>query len=125
MQRMSLMPAEKQFPIEEVVALLKEYDFSHQRRLTFEYIMFKGLNDGEVHAKLLLKLLNGLDCRINLIRFHSVPGIELEGCSKEEMLRFRDYLTSKGLYTTIRASRGEDIWAACGLLSTARKEGNA
>ena len=124
-QRMSLMPAERQFPIEEIVALLKEYDFSHQRRLTFEYIMFKGLNDGEVHAKLLLKLLNGLDCRVNLIRFHSVPGIELEGCSKDEMLKFRDYLTSKGLYTTIRASRGEDIWAACGLLSTARKEGNA
>ena len=120
--RLRFMPAEKQFPVEDIVALLREYDFSHQRRLTFEYIMFKGVNDGEVHAKMLLKLLNGMDCRINLIRFHSVPGIELEGCEKDKMLQFRDYLTSHGLYTTIRASRGEDIWAACGLLSTAHKE---
>jgi len=121
-QRLSLMPAERQFPIEEIVELLRGYDFAHQRRLTFEYIMFKGKNDGEMHAKMLLKLLRGLDCRINLIRFHSVPGIDLEGCTPEEMLRFRDYLTKHGLYTTIRASRGEDIWAACGLLSTAYKE---
>jgi 23S rRNA (adenine2503-C2)-methyltransferase len=120
-QRLALMPAEKQFPAAAVVELLRNYDFSHQRRLTFEYIMFKGYNDGVEHAKSLLKLLRGLDCRVNLINFHSIPGVELDGCSREEMLRFRDYLTNHGLYTTIRASRGEDIWAACGLLSTARK----
>jgi 23S rRNA (adenine2503-C2)-methyltransferase len=121
-QRKELMPAEKAFSIEEIVEILSRYDFTKQRRLSFEYIMFKGKNDGEMHAKMLLKLLRGLDCRINLIRFHSVPGIDLEGCTPEEMLRFRDYLTKHGLYTTIRASRGEDIWAACGLLSTAYKE---
>ncbi len=117
-QRAELMPAERQFPIAEVVEMLRGYDFSHQRRLSFEYIMFKGVNDSMEHAKALLRLLRGLDCRINLIRFHSIPEVGLEGCSREEMLVFRDYLTSHGVFTTIRASRGEDIYAACGLLST-------
>ena len=117
------MPAEKAFSIRDVVALLRDYDFSKQRRLSFEYILFKGINDSELYAKELLKLLRGLDCRINLIRFHAIPGVELEGVSMEEMVRFRDYLTSHGLFSTIRASRGEDIFAACGMLSTAKQEG--
>ena len=74
------------------------------------------------HARELLKLLRGLDCRINLIRFHAIPGVELEGADMETMVTFRDYLTSHGLFTTIRASRGEDIYAACGMLSTAKQE---
>lgn len=122
-QRRELMPAEKAFSIRDVVALLRDYDFSKQRRLSFEYILFKGINDSELYAKELLKLLRGLDCRINLIRFHAIPGVELEGVSMEEMVRFRDYLTSHGLFSTIRASRGEDIFAACGMLSTAKQEG--
>ncbi len=120
-QRLELMPAERQFPIEDVVEMLRDYDFSHQRRLSFEYIMFKGVNDSMLHAKALLKLLRGLDCRVNLIRFHSIPDVGLEGCSHESMLEFRDYLTGHGVFTTIRASRGEDIYAACGLLSTKEK----
>lgn len=117
--RQELMPAEKAFSIREVVEVLKNYDFSKQRRLSFEYILFKGINDSPVYAKELLKLLRGLDCRINLIRFHAIPGVDLEGTDAEGMLAFRDYLTSHGLFTTIRASRGEDIFAACGMLSTA------
>ena len=117
------MPAEKAFSIRDVVALLRDYDFSKQRRLSFEYILFKGINDSELYAKELLKLLRGLDCRINLIRFHAIHGVGLEGVSMEEMVRFRDYLTSHGLFSTIRASRGEDIFAACGMLSTAKQEG--
>ncbi|MDD3036757.1 23S rRNA (adenine(2503)-C(2))-methyltransferase RlmN [Bacteroides sp.] len=121
-QRSDLMPAERAFSITEMVELLKNYDFSKQRRLSFEYIVFKGLNDSQVYAKELLKLLRGLDCRINLIRFHAIPGVNLEGADMETMNRFRDYLTSHGLFTTIRASRGEDIFAACGMLSTAKQE---
>lgn len=123
-QRSELMPAERAFSITEIVELLKNYDFSKQRRLSFEYIVFKGLNDSQVYAKELLKLLRGLDCRINLIRFHAIPGVNLEGTDMETMTRFRDYLTSHGLFTTIRASRGEDIFAACGMLSTAKQEEN-
>ena len=104
-QRSELMPAE-----------------SKQRRLSFEYIVFKGVNDSLIYAKELLKLLRGLDCRVNLIRFHAIPGVDLEGAGMETMTSFRDYLTSHGLFTTIRASRGEDIFAACGMLSTAKQE---
>ena len=123
-QRSVLMPAERAFSITEIVELLKNCDFSKQRRLSFEYIVFKGLNDSQVYAKELLKLLRGLDCRINLIRFHAIPEVNLEGADMETMIRFRDYLTSHGLFTTIRASRGEDIFAACGMLSTAKQEEN-
>ena len=119
-QRLELMPAERQFTIEEIVNLLRGYDFSHQRRLSFEYIMFSGLNDDITAAKELVKLLHGLECRVNLIRFHKIPNVELFGCEHETMIRFRDYLTNHGVFTTIRASRGEDIFAACGLLSTAK-----
>ena len=124
-QRSELMPAEKGYSITEMVELLKNYDFSKQRRLSFEYIVFKGLNDSQVYDKELLKLLRGLDCRINLIRFHAIPGVDLEGADMDTMTRFRDYLTTHGLFTTIRASRGEDIFAACGMLSTAKQEENS
>ena len=123
-QRRELMPAEKAFSIAEIVELLRNYDFSKQRRLSFEYIVFKGVNDSLLYAKELLKLLRGVDCRINLIRFHAIPGVDLEGADMETMTAFRDYLTSHGLFTTVRASRGEDIFAACGMLSTAKQEEN-
>lgn len=121
-QRAMLMPAEKAMPIASVVELLRNYDFSHQRRLSFEYIVFGGLNDSPVHAREIVKLLKGLDCRINLIRFHQIPGVDLRGADDSQMEALRDYLTGHGIFTTIRASRGQDIYAACGLLSTARKE---
>ncbi len=107
--------------LEESVELLRNYDFSHQRRLSFEYIVFKGVNDTERHAKEIIKLLKGLDCRINLIRFHTIPNVPLHGVDDRKMEEFRNYLTKHGVFTTIRASRGEDIFAACGLLSTAKK----
>lgn len=123
-QRAELMPAERAFSIVEIADLLKNYDFSKQRRLSFEYIVFKGVNDSLIYAKELVKLLRGLDCRINLIRFHAIPDVDLEGSDMETMTAFRDYLTSHGVFTTIRASRGEDIFAACGMLSTAKQEKN-
>lgn len=121
-QRRELMPAERAFSITEIVDLLRNYDFSKQRRLSFEYIVFGGVNDSPAHAKELIKLLRGVDCRINLIRFHAIPDVDLHGADMESMVRFRDYLTSHGLFTTIRASRGEDIFAACGMLSTAKQQ---
>lgn len=122
-ERAELMPAERGMGIEQVVELLRNYDFSHQRRLSFEYIVFKGLNDSMQHAKAIIRLVKGLDCRFNLIRFHQIPDIPLQGVSDEKMEQFRDYLTQHGVFTTIRASRGQDIYAACGLLSTSKKIG--
>ena len=117
-QRAQMMPAEKMFPIKDVVELLRRYDFSGQRRLSFEYIVFNNFNDTTTHAREIVKLLEGLDCRMNLIRFHQIPGIDLKASDEKKMERLRDYLTAHGIFTTIRASRGQDIFAACGLLST-------
>ena len=120
-QRLRLMPAEKQMSITEVVELLRQYDFTHQRRCSFEYICFAGLNDTMTYARQIVRLLQGLECRVNLIRFHAIPGVDLPAADEKRMESLRDYLTSHGVFTTIRASRGQDIFAACGLLSTARK----
>lgn len=120
-QRLKLMPAEKAMPIAETVELLKQYDFTHQRRCSFEYICFGGLNDSPVFGREIAKLLNGLECRVNLIRFHEIPDIDLPSSNEKRMEALRDYLTYHGITTTIRASRGQDILAACGLLSTAKK----
>lgn len=121
-QRLELMPAERGMSIESIVDLLGNYDFSHQRRLSFEYIVFKDVNDSEAHAKAIVRLLKGLDCRINLIRFHPIPNTPLQGVDDRKMEEFRNYLTQHGVFTTIRASRGQDIFAACGLLSTAKEK---
>lgn len=120
-QRQSIMPAERAFPISGVIDLLKQYDWTKQRRLSFEYIMFDNFNDTLVHAKELAQLLRGLECRVNLIRYHAIPNVDLKTSTKEKMEIFRDYLTNKGVTSTIRASRGEDIFAACGMLSTMKK----
>ena len=122
-QRAQLMPAQKGMSIEKVVELLRNYDFSHQRRLTFEYIVFGGVNDSIDHAKAIIRLTRGLECHVNLIRFHQIPNVPLHGADEKTMETFRDYLTSHGVFTTIRASRGQDIFAACGLLSTSKKIG--
>jgi len=117
-QRLSIMPIEKAYPAAGIIELLKQYDWSHQRRLSFEYIMFSGYNDSLVHARELSKLLAGLDCRVNLIRFHAIPDVDLKSSDSSSMEEFRDFLNSKGIKCTIRSSRGEDIFAACGMLST-------
>ena len=75
-----------------------------------------------IYAKELVKQLRGLDCRLNLLRFHAIPGVDLQGADMDAMTQFRDYLTSHGVFTTIRSSRGEDIFAACGMLSTAKQQ---
>ncbi len=118
-ERREIMPAEKMLSITDVVALLKQYDWSHQRRVSFEYICWHGINDTPRHAKELLRLLKGLNSRINLIRFHAGVDKAFSASDEKTMEWFRDYLTDNGLTTTIRKSRGEDILAACGMLVNA------
>jgi 23S rRNA (adenine2503-C2)-methyltransferase len=117
-ERQQLMPVQIAYPLEEVISEIKKRDFSGQRRVSFEYIVFHGLNDTARHVKELCRMLNGIRCRVNLIRFHPVPGTPLQGTDEETLQWFKDELNKKGILTTIRASRGQDILAACGLLST-------
>ena len=121
-ERREIMPIENAYPIHEIMDILREYDFSGQRRVSFEYIVMLGINDSPAHIKELCRLLNGVKCRMNLIRFHKIPDSPYFSPPDEKMIRFRDTLTAKGIQTTIRASRGEDIQAACGLLSTAQQQ---
>ncbi|MDC1107090.1 23S rRNA (adenine(2503)-C(2))-methyltransferase RlmN, partial [Prolixibacteraceae bacterium] len=117
-ERAKIMPVQKAYKIQDVVELVKQYDFTGQRRVSFEYIVFAGLNDTPKHARALTALLKGVPCRMNLIRFHEIPDTPLKGTNEIRLNAFKDILNEKGLLTTIRVSRGEDIYAACGLLST-------
>lgn len=116
-ERLELMPFQKVWPISDVVDLVRQYDFSGQRRVSFEYTMFAGFNDDKRHADALARLLRGLECRVNLIRFHRIPDFPYECASDLSMQLFRDRLNKNGIICTIRSSRGEDILAACGLLA--------
>lgn len=117
-ERQKLMPIEQVYAIKEILSVIRDYDFGLQRRVSFEYIMFKGVNDTDAHVKELARLLNGLRCRMNLIRFHPIPDSPLVGTGEARLEAFKDALNKKGIVTTIRSSRGQDIFAACGLLST-------
>lgn len=119
-ERELLMPTEKAYKFETILQLLKTYDFKHQRRVSFEYILFEGVNDTMRHARELVRLLSGIECRVNLIAFHPIPGVDLKGTDAAQMIKFRDYLTENKIVTTIRKSRGEDVLAACGMLSTSK-----
>lgn len=121
-ERAQIMPVEKAYPIVEVMDMLRDYDFAHQRRLSVEYIMWQGFNDDLRHADALVRLLRGTNARVNLIRFHAIPGVELKTTNENAMIAFRDHLNSKGVTATIRVSRGEDIMAACGMLAGEKNE---
>ena len=118
-ERQDIMPIEKRYHLTDVVAMLKQYDWQHQRRVSFEYICWHGQNDTIRHAKELVRLLKGLPCRINLIRFHAGVDQAFAGSDEKQMEWLRDYLSDNGITTTIRRSRGEDILAACGMLVNA------
>ena len=121
-ERKEIMPIENSYSIKEVCDILRRYDFTHQRRVSFEYIVLEGMNCSMRHIKELSRLLDGIKCRINLIRFHKIPDSPFFSPELEKIIEFRDTLTKRGIQTTLRASRGEDIEAACGLLSTAEKK---
>ena len=117
-ERRKLMPVQQVYPLKEVLKEIKSWDFGRQRRVSFEYILFKDFNDSASHVNELSRILQGIRCRINLIRFHPIPDTPLESPDDLTINAFKDKLIAKGITTTIRASRGQDIWAACGLLST-------
>jgi 23S rRNA (adenine2503-C2)-methyltransferase len=121
-ERLQMMPVQKAWPLEDVVALIKQYDFSGQRRVSFEYTVFDGWNNSPRHARELVRLLRGLECRVNLIRFHRIPDFPYGPAPDTAMEDFKDMLERGGLTATIRASRGEDIFAACGLLAGKHNE---
>ncbi|MCU0455199.1 MAG: 23S rRNA (adenine(2503)-C(2))-methyltransferase RlmN [Bacteroidales bacterium] len=123
-ERRKLMPIQRTNSVKEVLDIIRNFDFNGQRRVSFEYILFKGMNDSPAHIKELARILNGIKCRINIIRFHRIPGSEFFSPDMEETIRFKEALNAKGILTTIRASRGEDIQAACGLLSTLEQNRN-
>ena len=120
-EREALMPVQKVWPLRDIVALIRQYDFTGQRRVSFEYTMFAGFNDDKRHADALVRLFSGLECRVNLIRFHKIPDFPYETSPDVVMERFRDRLSAHGVTATIRSSRGEDILAACGLLAGKNK----
>lgn len=116
-ERGGMMPVERAYPLADVLALLRRYDWNGQRRLSFEYTMFRGLNDDTLHAQKLVEALRGLDCRVNLIRFHESPEAPYHTSTPTAIKAFQDYLNRHGIICTLRASRGQDIDAACGLLA--------
>ncbi len=117
-ERRSIMPISQKYSIQDILTEIKRHDLGRQRRMSFEYIVFKGMNDTPRHVRELARILDGIRCRINLIRFHEIPNTPLESTDEERLLEFQNALKAKGITTTIRASRGQDIDAACGLLST-------
>lgn len=122
-ERLQIMPAESGMTLQQTLDLIRQYDFSGQRRVSFEYIVFDQRNDSPRHASELARLLKGIPCRINLIPFHQIPNVPLRPASKGRMEAFKEQLERSGYITTIRASRGEDISAACGMLSTKEQMG--
>ncbi len=123
-ERLSVMPVQGAWPIQDVIDLIKQYDFSGQRRVNFEYTMFSGFNDTKTHADALIRMLHGLECRMNLIRFHKIPDFPYETSPDVIMENFKNRLNNSGIMTTVRASRGEDILAACGMLAGQHNAGS-
>jgi 23S rRNA (adenine2503-C2)-methyltransferase len=121
-EREQLMPVQRKWRLSDIVSLVKKYDFSGQRRVSFEYIMFHGWNDSKRHADELVKLFRGLECRVNLIRFHAIPDFPYVTSPDVVIAKFSERLNKAGIFTTVRASRGEDILAACGMLSSKKNK---
>ncbi len=117
-ERRKLMPIENVYALPQVLKTIREFPLGKQRRTSFEYIVFKGLNHSARHVKELARILTGIRCRINLLYFHPIPDTPLEAPTDHIMQEFKEALEAKGLTTTIRKSRGQDIYAACGMLST-------
>ncbi len=120
-ERVQLMPVERNYPVKELIRLLHTYNWHGQRRLSFEYILIDEVNDTPRHALATAKLLAGLECRVNLISCHEVPGKPYRKSSRQKTESFQKILQGKGITCTLRKSRGEDIMAACGLLAKTRQ----
>jgi 23S rRNA (adenine2503-C2)-methyltransferase len=117
-ERQQLMPVQLAYPLQKVLDEIRSFDFDNQRKVSFEYIVFGGVNDKPEHVKEMSRLFNGIRSHVNLIRFHPIPGTPLQPTDENRLQEFKNALNNKGILTTIRSSRGLDIYAACGLLST-------
>jgi 23S rRNA (adenine2503-C2)-methyltransferase len=120
-ERQALMPIQRTNTVKDILDIIRGFEFGKQRGVSFEYILFKGVNDTPKHIKELVRILNGIKCRINIIRFHELPDSDFKSPGLAETVEFKEALNAKGILTTIRASRGLDINAACGLLSTLKQ----
>jgi 23S rRNA (adenine2503-C2)-methyltransferase len=115
--RDKIVPLNKKYPLSELMDVCRSYFKDDNRRsITMEYVMLKGVNDTPVHARQLIKVLNGVRAKVNLIPFNPFPHTDYQRSDTETILIFRDILMKAGLNTTIRRTRGDDIDAACGQL---------
>lgn len=114
-----LMPINKKFPLAELMRACREYPgLSNARRITFEYVMLKGINDSPADARALIRLIKGIPAKFNLIPFNPWPGVEFECSAQADIKRFSDILFDAGYSAPIRQPRGRDILAACGQLKS-------
>lgn len=111
-----MVPINKKYNLEQLIAALREFPLPPRRRITIEYVMCRDVNDSEEHAQIMTRLLAGLRVKVNLIPFNPYPGAEFETPSDEAVTRFQQILTKKGLQVNIRLHKGRDIGAACGQL---------
>jgi 23S rRNA (adenine2503-C2)-methyltransferase len=114
--RSQLMPINAKWPITELMKAVRFYQDRIRQRVTFEYVMIKGLNDSNHHAKMLVKLLDGFLCNVNLIEHNPYPGCEYAGSDREHMAQFASILERAGIEVTVRFRMGRGIKAACGQL---------
>ena len=121
--RNEIVPINKKYPIEELLEACRNYPgLSNSKRITFEYVMLKGVNDSEAEARDLVKLISGIPAKINLIPFNSWPGSSYECSDWEQIEKFGDIVNRGGYASPIRTPRGEDISAACGQLKSDTKK---
>ena len=119
--RERLMPINKAYNIKSIIDVVKNFPVNSRKRVMFEYLVMKNLNDSLDAAKKLLSLLDGIKAKVNLIYFNPYGGTEFHRPSEADMKKFQEYLTSRGLHCTIRESKGLDISAACGQLREQEK----
>ena len=114
--RTELIPMNKAYNIQSIIDAVKEFPIDTRKKVMFEYLVIKDINDDLLSAKKLISLLNGIKAKVNLIYFNPYPGTTYKRPQSNDMLVFQEYLISKGLFCTIRESKGLDISAACGQL---------
>ena len=118
-----LVPINKKYPLKELMQACRDYPgASNARRITFEYVMLKGVNDTPAQARALIKLIRGIPCKFNLIPFNPWPGSAYQGSGLEHARAFQEELLKRGMLATLRISKGQDIQAACGQLITEGRE---
>ena len=120
--RQQLMPINKAYNIESIMNAVRSFPIDARKRVMFEYLVMKGVNDDQASAKKLVKLLHGIKAKVNLIYFNSHPGSEFQRPNEKDMVAFQQYLVDHGVLCTIRQSKGLDISAACGQLKDQEKK---